>query len=240
MADDTPVSTPIEGDLPERTTEKPTDSEKKSDVTVSEDKPTGKHRLIDTQFNLLALQLPNTMTWSGASHFCATKTANPLCSPESEVATDKKTDDDAEADKPTSSGEAPEAKADEEAAGAAPADAEAPAPAEANGTPASAKKASKNRRVSTGATQKLNRKKSQSRITHLDAKPGQIYLARLRSYAPWPAIICDEDILPPSLLETRPVTAMQQDGSYKGEYADGGRRTHERTFPVMFFETNEL
>jgi hypothetical protein len=34
------------------------------------------------------------------------------------------------------------------------------------------------------------------------------------------AIICDEDILPPSLLETRPVTAMQQDGSYKGDYAE--------------------
>ncbi|KAJ5124585.1 uncharacterized protein N7515_008410 [Penicillium bovifimosum] len=198
MADDTPVSAPIDGDLPERTTENPTDSEKKSDVT-SEDKPT-----------------------------------------ESEVATDKKSDNAAETDKPTPSGEAPEAKADEVAAGAAPADAEAAAPAEADGTPASAKKASKNRRVSTGATQKLSRKKSQSRITHLDAKPGQTYLARLRSYAPWPAIICDEDILPPSLLESRPVTAMQPDGSYKGEYADGGRRTHERTFPVMFFETNEF
>ncbi|CAP86255.1 hypothetical protein E8E15_006807 [Penicillium rubens] len=158
---------------------------------------------------------------------------------ETEAATDKKTDAEAEADKPASSDEVPESKADGEATEAAPADAEAAAPAEANGTPASAKKSSKNRRASTG-TQKLSRKKSQSRITHLDAKPGQTYLARLRSYAPWPAIICDEDILPPSLLETRPVTAMQQDGSYKGDYADGGRRAHERTFPVMFFETNEF
>ncbi|CAI7636205.1 unnamed protein product [Penicillium glandicola] len=158
---------------------------------------------------------------------------------EAEAATEK-TDAKAEAAKPASSDKAPEAKADGEAAEAAPADAEAAAPAEANGTPASAKKSSKNRRISTGATQKLNRKKSQSRITHLDAKPGQAYLARLRSYAPWPAIICDEGILPPSLLETRPVTAMQKDGSYKGEYGDDGRRAHERTFPVMFFETNEF
>ncbi|KAJ5154049.1 uncharacterized protein N7500_009488 [Penicillium coprophilum] len=158
---------------------------------------------------------------------------------EPEAATDKM-DAEAEAEKPAPSDEAPEAKADGETAEAAPADAEAAAPAEANGTPASAKKSSKNRRTSTGATQKLNRKKSQSRITHLDAKPGQTYLARLRSYAPWPAIICDEDILPPSLLETRPVTAMQKDGSYKGDYGDGGRRAHERTFPVMFFETNEF
>ncbi|KAJ5780843.1 hypothetical protein N7457_006003 [Penicillium paradoxum] len=159
---------------------------------------------------------------------------------ENEAATEKKTEAEAEADNTTSSGETSETKADGEAADAAPVDADAAAPAEANGTPTSAKKASKNRRASTGASQKLSRKKSQSRITHLDAKPGQTYLARLRSYAPWPAIICDEGIMPASLLETRPVTAMQKDGSYKGEYGDGGRRTHERTFPVMFFETNEF
>lgn len=165
---------------------------------------------------------------------------NPLFLPETEATTEKNAGAEAEADKPTAADEVPEAKADGETAKAAPADAEAAAPAETNGTPASAKKSSKNRRTSTGATQKLSRKKSQSRITHLDAKPGQTYLARLRSYAPWPAIICDEGILPPSLLETRPVTAMQKDGSYKGEYGDDGRRAHERTFPVMFFDTNEL
>lgn len=79
-----------------------------------------------------------------------------------------------------------------------------------------------------------------NRITHLNAKPGEYYLARLRSFPPWPAIICDEQMLPHSLLITRPVTAMQPDGTYHGEYADSGKRTHERTFPVMFFETNEL
>ncbi|KAJ6026686.1 uncharacterized protein N7446_004712 [Penicillium canescens] len=160
---------------------------------------------------------------------------------ESAVATDNKKDTEAGANKPATTDEPSEPKADGDDAAAAPADAAAAAPAEANGTPASAKKSSKNRRASGGANQsKLSRKKSVTRITHLDAKPGQYYLARLRSYAPWPSIICDDEILPESLLENRPVTAMQKDGSYKGEYADGGRRTHERTFPVMFFETNEF
>lgn len=163
---------------------------------------------------------------------------------ENAAATDKPAE--AEAEKPASEEAQAEAKAEGEAAEAAPAKAEGEAataedaPAEANGTPASAKKSSKNRRSSTGATQKLNRRKSQNRITHLDAKPGQYYMARLRSFAPWPAIICDDEILSESFNESRPVTAMQKDGSYKGEYADGGRRTHERTFPVMFLGSNDL
>lgn len=65
-------------------------------------------------------------------------------------------------------------------------------------------------------------------------------MARLRSYAPWPSIVCDEEILPNTLLENRPVTAMQKDGTYRADYADDGKRAHERTFPVMFFGTNEL
>ncbi|CAG8080001.1 unnamed protein product [Penicillium olsonii] len=156
--------------------------------------------------------------------------------PEPAAATEKP---EAQAEKPASEKPEAEAKPEGDATEAPPAQAEdAPAP-EVNGTPASAQKSSKNRRVSTG-TPKLNRKKSQSRITHLDAKPGQYFLARLRSFAPWPAIICDDEILPEAFQEARPVTAMQKDGSYKGEYADGGRRTHERTFPVMFFESNEF
>ncbi|KAJ5919041.1 hypothetical protein N7466_009984 [Penicillium verhagenii] len=129
-------------------------------------------------------------------------------------------------------------KAQEEAESAS---ADAEAEAQPNGTPASVKKSAKDRRRSSGVGEKkLNRKKSQTRITHLDAKPGQYYLARLRSYAPWPAVICDEEMLPQSLLDTRPVTAMQADGTYRADYAEEGRRAHERTFPVMFFETNEF
>ncbi|KAL5362615.1 hypothetical protein BJX96DRAFT_154248 [Aspergillus floccosus] len=131
--------------------------------------------------------------------------------------------------------------AKESGAATAPAEAEAAPEPEANGTPASAKKSSSSKRKSTGGSgSKLSRKKSQTRITHLHAKPGEYYLARLRSFPPWPSIICDEEILPQSLLTTRPVSAARPDGSYRDDYADDGKRAHERTFPVMFFQTNEF
>lgn len=112
-------------------------------------------------------------------------------------------------------------------------------------TPASSKKQTNGKRKSVGGVpehknKKLNKKKSLQKITHLDAKPGEYYFARLKSYPPWPSVLCDEQMLPNSLLSTRPVTTMQQDGTYKEPYADGGKRAHERTFPVMFLHTNEL
>ncbi|KAB8237984.1 PWWP domain protein [Aspergillus alliaceus] len=154
------------------------------------------------------------------------------------VSEEKKESDEAPAEKPSAS-ESTDAKE-----GAAPAESEtAPAP-EANGTPASAKKSGGSKRKSTGAVpehkSKLNRKKSQARITNLNAKPGDYFLARLRSYPPWPSIICDEEMLPQTLLDSRPVTAQRADGTYREDYAEGGKRAHERTFPVMFFETNEF
>jgi hypothetical protein len=117
--------------------------------------------------------------------------------------------------------------------------------AEANGTPSTSKRPPNGKRKSTGGvpehkTKKLNKKKSLPKITHLDAQPGEYYFARLKSYPPWPAIICDEGMLPQSLLTTRPVTTKQADGTYKEAYADGGKRAHERTFPIMFLHTNEL
>ena len=117
---------------------------------------------------------------------------------------------------------------------------------EANGTPAaSSKKQSNGKRKSTGGvpehkSKKLNKKKSMQKITHLDAKPGDYYFARLKSYPPWPSIICDEDMLPQTLLSTRPVTTKQEDGTYRADYADGGKKAHERTYPIMFLQTNEL
>lgn len=167
---------------------------------------------------------------------CDQKITNILVVAEAANVPEKK-GSEAPVEKPT---ESEESKGKDEDA-AAPGDTGAGAASEANGTPA--KKSSKDRRRSSGVGEnksKLSRKKSQSRITHLNAKPGEYYLARLRSYAPWPSIICDEEMLPQTLLETRPVTAMQPDGSYKGEYVEGGKRVHERTFPVMFFQTNEL
>ena len=84
-------------------------------------------------------------------------------------------------------------------------------------------------------TKKLNKKKSKVQLTQLDAQPGEYYFARMKGHPPWPSVICDEEMLPVSLLESRPVTTRQADGTFrKPEYADDGKRAHERTFPVMF------
>ncbi|KAL8644330.1 MAG: hypothetical protein Q9226_007820 [Calogaya cf. arnoldii] len=106
-------------------------------------------------------------------------------------------------------------------------------------TPASSKKAAngsskKKSAVPEHKTKKLNKKASSKRM-NLDAEPGQYYLARMKGHPPWPSVICDEEMLPMSLLDTRPVTTKLPDGTYKkAEYADGGKRVQDRTFPIMF------
>lgn len=114
----------------------------------------------------------------------------------------------------------------------------------ANGaaTPA---KANNGKRKSIGGIpehkgKKLNKKKSMPKLTHLDAQPGDYFYARLKSYPPWPSIICDESMLPLSLTSTRPVTTKKADGTYNEPYADGGKKVNDRTFPIMFLFTNEL
>ena len=110
-----------------------------------------------------------------------------------------------------------------------------------NGTPASSKRASgggsarkKSSAVPEHKSKKLHKKKSKP-LTNLSAQPGEYYIARMKGHPPWPSIICDEDMLPSSLLNTRPVTAQLPDGSFKkSEYADGGKRAYERTYPIMF------
>lgn len=87
---------------------------------------------------------------------------------------------------------------------------------------------------------KLNKKASKPRILHLDAKPGDHYFVKLKGFPQWPVIICDEDMLPASLLKSRPVTAKRADGTYREDYADGGKKVADRTFPVMYLHTNEL
>ena len=110
-----------------------------------------------------------------------------------------------------------------------------------NGTPVPSKRVStggssrkKSSAVPEHKSKKLNKKKSRP-LTNLNAQPGEYYIARMKGHPPWPSVICDEDMLPPSLLTTRPVTATLGDGTFKRpEYADGGKRAHERTFPIMF------
>jgi len=99
-----------------------------------------------------------------------------------------------------------------------------------------------NRRKSTGGSTRksLSKKASKAKMTHLDAKPGDQFLVKLKGFPEWPAIICDESMLPHALLTTRPVTAARPDGTYAENYADGGKRAYDRNFPVMYLFTNEF
>lgn len=88
-------------------------------------------------------------------------------------------------------------------------------------------------------SKKLNKKKSMPTL-RLDCKPGDLYWARLKGYPPWPAVICDEEMLPELLLATRPVSTARPDGSVRDDFEEGGKNAKERTFPIMFLSTNEL
>ncbi|KLU84182.1 hypothetical protein MAPG_03227 [Magnaporthiopsis poae ATCC 64411] len=107
-------------------------------------------------------------------------------------------------------------------------------------TPADKSKARRKSTSLTDSRKKLNRKGSRAKILHLDAKPGDYFFIRLKGYPLWPGIICDEDMLPQTLLKTRPVTAARPDGTYREDFADGGKRVADRTFPVMYLYTNEF
>lgn len=102
----------------------------------------------------------------------------------------------------------------------------------------------KARRRSSGVPEhkgkKLSKKASKAKLSHKDAKPGDHFLVKLKGYPQWPVIICDEEMLPETLIKTRPVTAKRADGTYREDYADGGKRENDRTFPVMYLRTNEL
>ena len=71
-------------------------------------------------------------------------------------------------------------------------------------------------------------------------KPGDYWYVRMKGYAPWPAIICSEGMLPVSLLERRPVSAQRPDGTWRVDFDDGGKNLRDRRYPVMFLGTNEL
>jgi hypothetical protein len=110
-------------------------------------------------------------------------------------------------------------------------------------TPQSGKKVNKksNGGVPEHKKTKLSLKRKKSMPTlHLDCKPGEYYWARLKGYPPWPAIICDEQMLPESLLATRPVSTARPDGTIRDDFLEGGKNAKERTYPIMFLSTNEL
>jgi hypothetical protein len=110
-------------------------------------------------------------------------------------------------------------------------------------TPASASKG-KGKRKSGGVpehkSKKLSKKPSKARMTHIDAQPGDYFFIRLKGYPLWPGIIVDEEMLPPLMKKSRPVTGIRADGTYREGYEDGGTKAKDRTFPVMYLHTNEL
>ncbi|OBT59068.1 hypothetical protein VE04_00988 [Pseudogymnoascus sp. 24MN13] len=114
---------------------------------------------------------------------------------------------------------------------------------EATATPSSANK-SKARRKSSGVPEhkgrKLNKKESKAKMSNIHAQPGEYYFIKLKGYPKWPGIVASEDMLPDAILKSRPVTAAKPDGSYREDFAEGGKNALDRTFPVMFFETNEF
>lgn len=89
-------------------------------------------------------------------------------------------------------------------------------------------------------SKKLNKKASKAKMMHTDAKPGDHFFVRLKGYPLWPAIVCEESMLPDTLLKTRPVTAARADGTYRADYEDGGPKVKDRSFPVMYLQTNEF
>ncbi|TVY25011.1 PWWP domain-containing protein [Lachnellula hyalina] len=110
-------------------------------------------------------------------------------------------------------------------------------------TPASSSKAKAPRRksgVPEHKGKKLNRKASRVKMTHTDAKPGDYFFVRLKGFPLWPAIVCDETMLPEPLLKSRPVTAARADGTYREDYEDGGPKEKDRTFAMMYLHTNEF
>lgn len=111
-------------------------------------------------------------------------------------------------------------------------------------TPNASKTKTPARRKSTagadGKGKKLNKKASKAAILHTDAKPGDHYFIKLKGFPQWPCVICDEDMLPHALIKTRPVSAARPDGEYREDYADGGKRAADRSFPIMYLATNEL
>lgn len=111
-----------------------------------------------------------------------------------------------------------------------------------NGTTASSKKGAK-RKSGAGVPEhkkkNLNRKKSVPDL-RLDVKPGEYWFVAMRGFPPWPVIVCDEEMLPETLLVKRPVSAMRIDGTYREDFLEGGKNAKDRRYPIMFLGTNEF
>ncbi|KAI0889988.1 uncharacterized protein GGS22DRAFT_6907 [Annulohypoxylon maeteangense] len=165
--------------------------------------------------------------------------------PTTKTTDEKSTDPDVEMpDKPAEEADHPTAddKVDSEKAAEEPEAATGTADGTAAEVESTTQEKSKSRRKSTAdsKSKKLNKKASKAKILHVDAQPGEHYFAKLKGFPPWPVIIAEEGMLPGTMLSSRPVTAARPDGTYREDFADGGKRIADRTFPVMYLHTNEF
>jgi hypothetical protein len=114
--------------------------------------------------------------------------------------------------------------------------------ASTNGATQAAKKDNKRKSIGKASEpkgKKLNRKKSIADL-HLNCKPGEFWWARTKGNPAWPSLICDESMLPDTLLSKRPVSAARADGTIRDDFQEGGKNMRDRRFPIMFLGTNEL
>jgi hypothetical protein len=110
---------------------------------------------------------------------------------------------------------------------------------EGTGTPSTAKKDHKKRK-SVPEHNKKTPKKKPGKELHLDVKPGEHWYVRTKGYPSWPSVICDEAMLPLTLLEKRPVSAASAAGIFRADFEAGGKNARDRRYPVMYLGTNEL
>lgn len=103
--------------------------------------------------------------------------------------------------------------------------------------PANLKKQSKRKSIAVPEHRVKRTPKKPGLEPQLNVEPGQYWLCKMSGYPDWPCIICDESILSKEMRNQRPVTARQPDGEFKPDYADGGRKERERTYPVLFLDS---
>ncbi|KAH6638247.1 hypothetical protein C7974DRAFT_157292 [Boeremia exigua] len=169
------------------------------------------------------------------------------------VAEDKEKTEESTAAKDEATADAPDTAAPSNDTDAAPVTepaaepaAEPPAAGSAtNGTATTPAKTSNSRRKSGAGVPEHKKKtpaksKKKAPELRLDAQPGDMYMVAMRGYQPWPVIVCDEEMLPESLLSKRPVSAKRIDGTYREDFLEGGKNAKDRRYPIMFLGTNEF
>lgn len=113
-----------------------------------------------------------------------------------------------------------------------------------NGTPTPKKVPNGKRKSGAGVPEHKKKTPSKSKKAapklRLDVSAGDMFMVTMRGYQPWPVIVCDEDMLPESLLSKRPVSAKRIDGTYREDFLEGGKNAKDRRYPVMFLGTNEF